>query len=47
MQHLAEQDVDFSGVCVPKNRLLTFLGNEFGVLFTSFCVDRNIGIVFS
>ena len=46
MQYLAEHDVDFSDVCVSKSRLLTFLGNEFGELITSFRVDRNIGIVF-
>ena len=46
MQYLAEQNVDFSGVCASKSMLLTFLGNEFGELLASFCVDRNIGIVF-
>ena len=33
-------------MCVTKSRLLTFLGNKFGELLTSICVDRNIGIVF-
>ena len=33
-------------MCTSKSRLLTFLGNEFGELLTSFCVDRNIGTVF-
>ena len=34
-------------VCVClKSRLLTYLGNEFGELVTSFCVDRSSGIVF-
>ena len=46
MQYLAERDVDVSGVCVSKSRLLTFLGNEFGELLTSTCVDRSIGTVF-
>ena len=43
MQYLAEYDVDLSGVCVW---LLTFLGNEFGELLTSICVDRNISTIF-
>ena len=46
MQYLAECDVDIPDVCVPKSRLLTFLGNEFGELLTSTCVDRSIGTVF-
>ena len=33
-------------VCVSKSKLLTFLGNEFGELLSSFCVDKSIGIVF-
>ena len=28
MQHMADHDVDVSGVCVSKSRLLTFLGND-------------------
>ena len=44
MQYLAEND-DLSEVCVSKSRLLTFLGNEFGELLMSFCVDRSIGTV--
>ena len=47
MEHLSEYDIDFSKVCTSKSRLLTFLGNEFGELLTSFCVDRNIGTVLS
>ena len=43
MQYLAEHDVDLSGVCVSKSRLLTFLGNE---LVTSTCADRSMGTVF-
>ena len=31
-------------VCVSKSRLLSFLGNEFGELLTSFCVNKSIGI---
>ena len=27
-------------------RLLTFLGNEFGNLLTSFCIDKRVGTVF-
>ncbi len=47
MQHLGDYDIDdFSEVCTSKSRLLTFLGNEFGELLTSFCIDRNIGTVF-
>ena len=46
MQYLAEHDVDLSGVCVSKSRLLTFLGNEFGELVTSTCADRSMGTVF-
>ena len=46
MQYLAEHDADFSDVCVSNSTLLTFLGNEFSELITSFCVNRNIGIVF-
>ena len=38
MKYLADYDVDLSGV--SKSRLVTFLGNEFGELVTSFCVDR-------
>ena len=46
MEHLSKYDIDFSEVCTSKSRLLTFLGNNFGELLTSFCVDRNIGTVF-
>ena len=46
MQHLSDYDIDFSEVCTSKSRLLTFLGNEFGELLTSFCVDRNVGTTF-
>ena len=46
MQHLSDYDIDFSEVCTSKSRLLTFLGNEFGELLTSFCVDRNVGTIF-
>ena len=46
MQHLSDYDIDFSEVCMSKSRLLTFLGNEFGELLTSFCVDRNVGTIF-
>ena len=45
MEHLSEY-IDFFEVCTSKSRLLTFLGNEFGELLTSFCADRNIGTVF-
>ena len=31
---------------MSKNRLLTFLGNEFGELVTSTCADRSMGTVF-
>ena len=33
-------------VCVSKSRLLTFLGNEFGKLMTSFCHTRKTGTIF-
>ena len=46
MKYLAEYNVDLSDVCVSKSRLLTFQGNEFGELLTSFCVDRSVGTVF-
>ena len=32
--------------CVSKSKLLTFLGNEFVELLTSFCSDKNISTVF-
>ena len=34
-------DIDID-VCVSKSRLLTFLGNRFGNLVTSFCVDKKV-----
>ena len=46
MQYISEYDIDLSGVCVSNSRLLTFLGNEFGELLTSLCVDRSIGTLF-
>ena len=42
-QFLQYYDIDTSGVCTSKSK---FVGNEFGELLTSFCVDRNIGTVF-
>ena len=41
MGYLNDYDIDLSKVCTSKSRLLTFLGNEFGELLSSFCVDRN------
>ena len=46
MEYLADGNIDLVGVCVSKSRLLTFLGNEFGELLTSFCSDKRIGTVF-
>ena len=37
----SDGNIDIVGVCV-----LTFLGNEFGELLTSFCSDKRIGTVF-
>ena len=37
---------DIVEVCVSKSRLLTFLGNEFGELLTSFCSNKRVGTVF-
>ena len=33
-------------VCVSKSHLLTYLGNEFGKLMTSFCHHRKTGTIF-
>ena len=43
LEYLADGNV---GVCVSKSKLLTFLGNEFGELLTSFCSDINVSTVF-
>ena len=43
MDYIADESVD---ITVSKSMLLTFLGNEFGNLLTSFCVDKRIGTVF-
>ena len=45
-EYLSDYDIDCSEVCTSKSRLLTFLGNEFGELLTSFCVNRSIGTIF-
>ena len=44
LQSLPE-DVDVS-VSISKSRLLTFLGNEFADLLTSFCHNKRVGTVF-
>ena len=46
MQYVSDHDIELSSVCVSKSRLLTFLGNEFGELVTSFCTNKSIEIVF-
>ena len=46
MDDVADEDVDITDVCVSKSKLLTFLGNEFGNLVSSFCVDKKVGTVF-
>ena len=46
MDYIADENIDIKDVCVSKSRLLTFLGNEFGNLLTSFCVDERVGTVF-
>ena len=40
------EDINITDISVSKSRLLTFLGNEFGNLLTSFCVNKKIGTVF-
>ena len=46
MDYLADGNIDLVGGCVSKSRLLTFLGNEFGELLTSFCSNKRVGTVF-
>ena len=46
MEYLADGNIDLVEVCVSKSRLLTFLGNEFGELLTSFCSNKRVGTVF-
>ena len=43
---VADEDIDITDVRVSKSRLLTFLGNEFGKLLTSFYIDKRVGTVF-
>ena len=45
MDYVTDEDIDLTDVVVSKSRLLTFLGNEFGELLTSFCVDKRVGTV--
>lgn len=46
LDYIADEDIDTTDICTSKSRLLTFLGNEFGNLLTSFCVDKRVGTVF-
>ena len=46
MQYVSDHDIELSSVCVSKSRLLTFIGNEFGELLTTLCINKSIGIVF-
>ena len=32
----------FPDICISKSRLLTYLGHEFGELFSSFCANRRL-----
>ena len=36
----------FPDICISKSKLLTYLGNEFGELISSFCANRKVGTVF-
>ena len=42
----AKEFIDIADVCISKSRLLTFVGNEFGMLLDSFCSNKKIGTVF-
>ena len=43
MEYLADGNIDLVGGCTSR---LTFRGNKFGELSTSFCSDERIGTVF-
>ena len=44
-EYRTDGNIDLVEVCVSKSRLLTFVGNEFGELLTSFCSNKRGGTV--